>query len=187
MNKQVSSPEAILAQCRRLVMEKGLAAVNMRSVAAACGVALGSLYNYFPSKSALIAATVESVWTDIFYGSRQPQGFGGFLQAVAWVHESLLQGSRSYRGFFTLHTFSFASQDKPSARERMEHHTGLIRQRLMDALKEDKRLDASAFEAGFQAEDVVNLAFNEVIAAVIQQKGQISTLLGLLKRALYRD
>ena len=50
MNTIVTSKEAILAECRAIVMEKGISSINMRSVAAACGVAVGSLYNYFPSK-----------------------------------------------------------------------------------------------------------------------------------------
>ena len=58
MNTIVTSKEAILAECRAIVMEKGISSINMRSVAAACGVALGSLYNYFPSKADLIGAAV---------------------------------------------------------------------------------------------------------------------------------
>ena len=59
MNTVVTSREAILEECRKIVMEQGISAVNMRSVAAACGVAVGSIYNYFPSKTDLIGAAVE--------------------------------------------------------------------------------------------------------------------------------
>ena len=57
MNKTVTSREAILAASQKLVMEKGLQAVNMRTVASVCGVAVGSVYNYFPSKAELLTAT----------------------------------------------------------------------------------------------------------------------------------
>lgn len=50
-------------------MEKGLSAINMRTVASACGVAVGSIYKYFPSKTDLIYATVADVWKDIFHMS----------------------------------------------------------------------------------------------------------------------
>ena len=62
LNKTVTSREAILAASQKLVMEKGLQAVNMRTVASVCGVAVGSVYNYFPSKAELLTATVENVW-----------------------------------------------------------------------------------------------------------------------------
>ena len=48
MNTVVTSREQILAASRKLIAEKGWAQVNIRSVAAACGVSVGSIYNYFP-------------------------------------------------------------------------------------------------------------------------------------------
>jgi len=185
VNTQVTSHEAILSQCRQLVMENGIAGVDMRSVASSCGIALGSLYNYFPSKSALIAATVESVWTDIFYGSKQPGPFESFIEAVQWVYQSLHYGSLTYPGFFTLHSLSFANQDKQSARQLMQQHFANIKRDLLDALNQDTHVKADAFDAHFTPQGLVNLTFYEVIAAILQEEGDISTLHGLLQRALY--
>ena len=56
MNKVVTSKEEILAASRELVLEKGIMSLSMRSVAEACGVAVGSIYNYFPSKAELLSA-----------------------------------------------------------------------------------------------------------------------------------
>lgn len=64
MRTAVISRDAILEASRGLLRERGWSALNMRSVAAECGVAVGSLYNYFPSKTELVMATVESVWQD---------------------------------------------------------------------------------------------------------------------------
>ena len=58
MNLTATSEEAIIEACQRIVKEKGLSAVNMRSVAAECNVAVGSIYNYFPSKSDLLCAAI---------------------------------------------------------------------------------------------------------------------------------
>ena len=58
MNTVVTSKEEILKKSRELIQENGWASVNIRSVAAACGVSVGSIYNYFESKSALVSATM---------------------------------------------------------------------------------------------------------------------------------
>ena len=60
MNTIVTSKEEILKNSRELIREKGWAAVSIRSVASACGVSVGSIYNYYDSKAELISATVES-------------------------------------------------------------------------------------------------------------------------------
>ena len=67
MNTIVTSKEDILKNSRELIREKGWAAVSIRSVASACGVSVGSIYNYYDSKAELISATVESVWCEIFH------------------------------------------------------------------------------------------------------------------------
>ena len=67
MNKIVTSKEEILKTSRELIQEQGWSAVNIRSVAAACGVSVGSIYNYFDSKATLVGAAVESVWFEIFH------------------------------------------------------------------------------------------------------------------------
>ena len=66
MSRAVTSEEEILKVSCGIVAKKGIAAVNMRTVASECGIALGSLYNYFSSKSELLSATIEAVWKDIF-------------------------------------------------------------------------------------------------------------------------
>lgn len=67
MNTVVTSKEKILKTSRELIQQQGWSAVSIRSVAAACGVSVGSIYNYFDSKATLVGATVESVWCEIFH------------------------------------------------------------------------------------------------------------------------
>ena len=50
MNAAVTSKEEILKTSRELIRQQGWSSVSIRSVAAACGVSVGSIYNYFDSK-----------------------------------------------------------------------------------------------------------------------------------------
>ena len=65
MNTVITSKEEILRNSCELIQRQGWSAVNIRSVATACGVSVGSIYNYFGSKAELVSATIESVWHDI--------------------------------------------------------------------------------------------------------------------------
>ena len=47
------SKQDILKVSRRLIRQQGWPAITIRSVAAACGVSVGSIYNYFDSKAPL--------------------------------------------------------------------------------------------------------------------------------------
>ncbi|MEI3425491.1 MAG: TetR/AcrR family transcriptional regulator [Christensenellales bacterium] len=67
MNTIVTSRAEILKASRELIRQEGWSAISIRSVAAACGVSVGSIYNYFDSKTELVSATVESLWEEIFH------------------------------------------------------------------------------------------------------------------------
>ena len=54
--------EKLLDTARRQVREEGYAGLTMRSVAEACGVGVGTVYNYFPSKESLVASFVAEDW-----------------------------------------------------------------------------------------------------------------------------
>ena len=47
MNTSVTSRDAILSVSRQFITQNGFGSVNMRAIAAACGVSVGSVYNYF--------------------------------------------------------------------------------------------------------------------------------------------
>lgn len=51
--------EAILEATTRILRQDGLAAVNTNRVAELAGVSVGSLYQYFPSREAILAELVR--------------------------------------------------------------------------------------------------------------------------------
>ena len=50
--------EKLIHEARRQVQQKGYGSLTIRSVATACGVGVGTVYNYFASKDALVAAFI---------------------------------------------------------------------------------------------------------------------------------
>lgn len=53
-------------EARRQVAESGYAALTIRSVAKACGVGVGTVYNYYPSKESLAASYMLRDWNDCY-------------------------------------------------------------------------------------------------------------------------
>lgn len=185
MNPAATSREAILQECRQLLIHQGAAAINMRAVAQACGVALGSLYNYFPSKAALIRATVQSIWEDIFHLPDAPPQLHSFPAAVRWLYDRLAEGALRYPGFFTLHAISFAQGEKPAARQQMADYFGHIRRCLITALAQDPALVPGSLHGALSPEALVTLCMDSVLAMHMSGRDDIEALLRLLSLALY--
>ena len=67
MNKVVTSKEELLDTARQIVFQEGIDQLSIRALAKKLNISVGAVYNYFPSKSDLLLAIVESFWKGIFH------------------------------------------------------------------------------------------------------------------------
>lgn len=54
--------EQLLAEAKKQISEQGYGKTTIRSVANACNLGVGTVYNYFPSKDMLIASFMAEDW-----------------------------------------------------------------------------------------------------------------------------
>lgn len=131
MNTVVTSKEDILKASRNLIQKQGWSAVSIRSVAAACGVSVGSIYNYFDSKAALVSAAVESIWCEIFHCQKDKAVFLDTQDCIVWMYGRMEYGCKRYPGFFMLHSLGFMQEDKSDGERKMQEFTA---ERFADVL-----------------------------------------------------
>lgn len=185
MNTIVTSKEEILKTSRELIQREGWSAVNIRSVAAACGVSVGSIYNYFDSKAALMSATVESVWCEIFHRPEDGSVFQDTQACITWLYERMEYGCKQYPGFFTLHSLGFLGEDKSDGRQKMQQTWQHILDGLCSVLQRDTKVRSNAFTQQFTAEKFADLLFSLMLSALLRQDYDPSAVLEIVRRTLY--
>ena len=185
MNTAVTSKEEILKTSRELIRRQGWSAVSIRSVAAGCGVSVGSIYNYFDSKTDLIGATVESVWCEIFHRPEDDAVFQDVQACVAWMYQRMAYGCERYPGFFTLHSLGFLREDKTAGKQRMQQTWQHILAGLCSVLKQDVRIRPDAFTEQFTAEKFADVLFSQMLSALLRQDYDPSAVLEVVRRTLY--
>lgn len=62
MRQNIISKEALVDYAEEIIKEKGLAACTIRALAKEANVAVGTLYNYFPSHKLLLEAVFYNSW-----------------------------------------------------------------------------------------------------------------------------
>ena len=169
MNTIVTSKEDILKNSRELIREKGWAAVSIRSVASACGVSVGSIYNYYDSKAELISATVESVWCEIFHRPQDEAVFQDVQTCVKWMYERMAYGCEQYPGFFTLNSLGFMQEDKADGKRHMQQIWHHILNGLCTVLQQDTKIRPGAFNAQFTVEKFADVLFSLMLSALLRQ------------------
>lgn len=185
MNTVVTSKEDILKASRTLIQKEGWSAVNIRSVASACGVSVGSIYNYFDSKAALMGAVVESVWCEIFHRPENGAVFQDTLACITWLYGRMEYGCKQYPGFFSLHSLGFLGEDKSDGRQKMQQTWQHILDGLCSVLRRDANVRPDAFTREFTAEKFSDLLFSLMLSALMRQDYDPGAVLEIVRRTLY--
>lgn len=92
--------ENLLKEARKQVTEQGYSAMTIRSVAGACGLGIGTVYNYFPSKDVLVASFMLEDWQKC--RERMQAGCEGNRpsEALESVYEALKEFMSQYSALF---------------------------------------------------------------------------------------
>lgn len=185
MNTVVTSKEDILTASRDLILTQGWSALSIRSVANACGVSVGSIYNYFHSKSELMGATTERVWCEIFHRPQDPTVFDDTQSCITWIYERMEYGFQQYPSFFTFHSLGFLGEEQPNGTRLMYQTWSHIRDSLCAVLQRDPKVRPNAFDAAFSSQQFADLLFSLMLAALVRQDYDPSVVLELVRRTLY--
>lgn len=185
MNIAVTSKEEILEISRKLVSEKGLASVNMRTVANACGVAVGSVYNYFPSKAVLLSATIEAVWKDIFCLPEEILTGQSFTDYLSRLFERVRTGGEKYPEFLTVHALNFASEDKQTGRQTMEDYFIHLKQNLLTVLEHDDKVRNNIWNEILTPEVFADYIFTLFLSVLFEKQNDCQALIELVKKLIY--
>ena len=102
--------DRLIAEAQKQIEESGYDAMTIRSVAKACGVGVGTVYNYFRSKEELVATHLLEDWRDCVAAiqrvSEQSETPQPVLQCIyaqltgfAGRHEAIFHAEAAVSGF----------------------------------------------------------------------------------------
>lgn len=144
--------ERLMQEARRQAESVGYSAMTVRSVASACGVGVGTVYNYFDSKEALLAAYMLEDWLGcvetICQTSREADGYEPVARCI---YEQL-------RCFSDRHGKTFRD---PEAASHFTTVLGCYHPRIRAHLAQPlRKFCASDFAADFVAESLLTWTIN---------------------------
>ncbi len=153
----------LLEEAQKQINENGYSAMTIRSVASACGVGVGTVYNYFESKDTLVATYMLNDWTKCMTIIMDSSMISSEPKPVArCIYEQLCDYAKRHQSLFQDPTASSAFAGSFS-----RYHS-LLRQQLAEPLQ---KFCTDSFQAEFIAEalltwTMVQKSFDEIYGVI---------------------
>ncbi len=186
MSRVIENPtELILSVAKKLASDEGLTGINMRTVAKECDIALGTIYNYYPTKMDLIIAIVESFWAECFSSlhTSYTQDLD-FFQQLEYLYFYILKYLEQFKTNWLNDLSSLSTIHKQKGKQKedeyMSHFIDLFT-RLFQAHKHE--FDPSLFNT-FTQDELTHFIFSNFMMMLKNGDPNYEFFNSLLKRIL---
>ena len=186
--RSVITSEEILEQAYQLACEQGLRSLSIRSIATACDVSVGTVYNSYASKTELINDVVGMFWQRAFAETmktlavHEGNDFIAFCEALS---QSLKSALKEFRKDFLSDLSALSEGDRLSAQKREQQSFIHARAGIERALLSDPKIKQDRLTGAMAPEALAALVWETLIDSARDDMGYDKTLFELLRTTLY--
>ena len=186
MNISIISKNDILEVSKQIILDNGVNTINIRDIAKKCGISVGSIYNYFPSKSDLICLTIQSIWEDIFSITKDYYKFNNFSEFILLLIENIKPKIDNYPNFFTIHSLVFNEYDeKTQGKIFMNKYLENLKKTFIYVLNNDTKIKKNIFNEILTKEKFIDYIFNLFISLLFEKTNEYQSFILLIEKYIY--
>lgn len=187
-NKPIISKQQILDTAFAIASTSGLSGLSIRDVASACNVAVGTVYNSYPTKNDLVNDVVGRFWNEAL-AERMPSAVAGgnFIGFCEELARQLSEALAKFRDDWLTEIAALDAQGLVSARKREEACFAHIRRGLAVALELDRRVMRDRLQGALAVEPLCAFVWDSMLSSIKHGDPRCQTLFALLERVLYEE
>lgn len=178
MKKQISSREDILETSKQMVRESGIDKLAIRDLAGRCGISSGTVYNYFPSKEALLAEVAVSIWGEIL-GDVEDMDRLDFWEKIRHILQNIKKGKRKYPRFSSRHVVLLEARTDADYIRQLSR----IIEKVKLAFTEDIASLRTGETQGLSDSDTADVIINLLLSMFLREIGE-EVILSIIRRIL---
>lgn len=182
MRKKDARTRALLLVCaREIANEKGIAAINMRRLAARAGVATGTVYNYFTGKDDVLLALTEDDWRDALQKLERAMSAGRFSERLEETYAFLHGYIRTSAGGL----MTALTNAQQTGQKRMDAMQGELQSVLLKQLRQDENVRAGIWNSAFTQEQFAKFVLDNLVLLLRTDAKDAGFFTEIVERILY--
>lgn len=169
--------------------QDGLASLSVRAIAQDCSVAVGSIYNHFPDKAALVTEVIARFWASAVrqaderacFSYQEGESFVDFCRrAAGGLHEALVEFRADWLREVSALDTRTRQRGKAAEQACFEH----VRASLVRVIEADAAIDPATLER-VAPEALADFTWTGMLESLKAGDPSCATLFAVLERALY--
>jgi AcrR family transcriptional regulator len=179
--------QQIMDRAYELACSDGLDAVTIRNVAQGCGISVGSIYNYYPTKDELLLDVIGQFFGKAFYENfchpDITETYVRFCRRLfASMHDTLNHFRAEWLEDISRLSLQTRQQGKIREYDRLDH----IEKGLVMVFENDTTINRAVLTEDFNAETISAFVLDNLMSALRLRHDDCGTLFVFLEKTLYR-
>lgn len=187
MKKQAITKDYLISIIQEIVLQDGLDALSIRGLAEKANVSVGSVYNYFESKEAMIMAFVHFTWLEYFQKPLlQFEEYDNYSKLIQDVFTLVSTNANQYHTIFASYYRSFTPEIKEQARSHKRKDFKVLYHIFIEVLKRDPNVDHSIWNERLTQEGFNQFVIHSLLDSIRFENQNIEILIELVNMILYK-
>lgn len=177
--------EIILTEAKNIALKDGITRINIRAVAKNSGIAIGTVYNYFPSKGDLLIAVIEDFWEDAFREvDWKAFALCNFYDNLEKIYNILYLYINKFKENWLEQIALLNSQEKLLGRQKQNEYFNKICNNIKTLIDNNKELSNYQWSETISKEKMASFIFENMLIMLRKDEKDISFFIEILKKII---
>lgn len=177
--------ENILNSAKEIALKQGITKINIRAVAKNSGIAIGSVYNYYPKKDDLLMAVIEDFWTEALseIDFRNLDG-NSFFEKIQKIYDSMYVYFHKFKENWLEQLSLLNEQEKRLGRKKQNEYFSRIYAMIVYLMDEDDNIRSCEWNSLISKERTAEFIFDNMIVLFKKDESNPEILIEVLKKIM---
>lgn len=186
MAKHTDNPkEIILSAAKDIALKDSINKINIRLVAQKSNMAIGSVYNYFPTKADLLVAVIEDFWTEAFQTiDFKALAHKEFYDKIEEIYYSLYDYLNKFKENWLEQISLLSTQEKKLGRKREAEYFTKMHNMIIALMDKDETISKHTWKDGISKEKTAEFIFNNMLLMLKKGEKDFQFFINVLKKIM---